>query len=102
MDNPCHFNTNGMQNTSLSCGYYPQFLGTEKNIKSFSREQLINFRKKYYNLANAMLVVSGDLKERTKTEEIINHFKLPDGEPTKFPEFKLKNKATVNIHHKDV
>lgn len=101
-DNPGQFNFKEMQKTSFLGGYNHQILGTENNIKNFSRAQLTNFRTKYYNLSNAMLVVSGDLKDRDKTEKIISSFTLPDGEPTKFPEFKLKKAATVNIHHKDV
>src|SRR5690606_19271118 len=101
-DNPGQFNFKEMQRTSFTGGYAHQILGTEENIKNFSREQLMNFREKYYNLSNAMLVVSGDLQNRDKTEKIISSFKLPDGEPSRFPRFNLKKSASINIHHKDV
>src|SRR5690606_38936569 len=100
IDNPGQFNFKEMQKTCFQGGYRHQILGTEKNIKNFNRQQLTRFRNKNYNLSNVMLVVSGDLKERTKTEKIINNSRLPEGEPTKFPKFKLKKPATVNIHHK--
>lgn len=101
-DNPSQYNFKEIQKTCFTGTYSHQILGTEKTIKNFSRKQLIDFRSKFYNLSNAMLIVAGDLKERTKIESTINSFKLPKGPKSSFPEFKLKKTTSISSHHKDV
>jgi zinc protease len=102
VDNPSQYNFFEIQKNSFTKGYSHPILGTEKNIKNFSRKQLIDFRNKYYNNSNAMLVVSGDIKKEQEITKVIESFKLPDGPKTNFTEFKLKNKPSLNIHHKNV
>ena len=51
---------------------------------------------------NALLVVSGDLKDKAKIVKAIEKYKLPKGESSVFPKFKLKNKSTISVHEKDV
>lgn len=102
VDNPSQYNFSQIQKNCFQNKYQHQILGTEKTIKSFSREQLISFRNNYYNLKNAMLVVAGDLENQSQIENIINKYKLPDGPQSHFPKFELKTKATIKAHQKDV
>jgi zinc protease len=101
-DNSGQFNFNQIQKSSFTSGYKHPILGTEKNIKSFSREQLISFRQNNYNLENSLLVIGGDLTKRKKIEKIINKFEMPNGKKSNFPKFKLNAKPTINVHHKEV
>lgn len=102
IDNPSQFNFFQMQKNSFTKGYGHPILGTEKNIKSFNRSQLIQFRKNFYNNANALFVVSGDLKNEKSIIKTIEKFKLPDGPASKFGKFQLKKNSTINIHKKEV
>lgn len=102
LDNPSQYNFKNIQETSFTKGYAHQILGTEKTIKGFTQEQLIDFRNRYYNLNNAMLVVAGDIKNRKKADEIIENFKIPEGKTSSFPNFQLKENSTSNVHNKHV
>jgi zinc protease len=102
IDNPSQFAFKELQKSCFQAGYAHPILGTEKTIKNFSRKQLTDFRNKFYNLSNAMLIVAGDLKHKNKLIQIIQKYKLPAGTASKFGEFKLKNKSTINIHNKEV
>lgn len=102
LDNPNQYNFGQIQKTAFQNKYKHQIIGNEKTIKSFSREQLIQFRNAHYNLKNAMLVVAGDLTDQKSIEAEINKFQLPVGEQSHFPKFKLKSKTSVSSHHKDV
>ncbi len=102
IDNPNQYSFQRMQDAAFNGGYAHPILGTENNIKNFSRKQLIDFRKKFYNSKNAFLVVAGDLKNRKSLESTINKYKLPSGKPTARPSFSLKSKDTLEIHQKDV
>lgn len=100
-DNPNQFAFQMIQKGFFTGGYAHPILGTEKNILSFSKEQISSFREKNYSLNNCLLVVAGDLKDKESLKKTIEGFKMPKGEPTKFPKFKLKPKANIDIHHKD-
>lgn len=102
LDNPSQYNFNQLQKTSFTGGYNHGILGTEQNIKNFSREQLMSFRRNNYNLENALLVVAGDLKTRDQIESTITKFRIPNGHKSRFPKFKLKNKFSINVHQKEV
>ena len=101
-DNSNQYSFQKIQKASFTGGYAHPILGTEKTILNFNREQLQEFRKKYYNLENAMLVVSGDLKNRDKIIKTIEKYKLPKGDKSSFPNFKLNTKPTIELHSKDV
>lgn len=101
-DNSNQYSFQKIQKSSFTGGYSHPILGTEKTILKFNREQLQEFRKKHYNLNNALLVVSGDLKQKNKIIKAIEKYKLPKGEASTFPKFKLKKKPTISIHKKDV
>lgn len=102
LDNPSQYNFSQIQKNCFQNKYQHQILGTEKTIKSFSRDQLIKFRNNFYNLKNAMLVVAGDLSNQNELEDVINKYNLPDGPHSEFPKFNLKAKSKVSGHHKDV
>ncbi len=101
-DNPNQYSFQKMQDAAFTGGYSHPILGTEKNIKSFTRKQLANFRNKFYNNSNAYLVVAGDLKNRKTIEKTINKYSLPKGQESKKQTFNLKKKDTLEIHNKDV
>lgn len=103
-DNPNQFSFAQIQKNAFSGGYAHQILGTEETIKNFSQEQLKTFRKKFYNLKNAMLVVAGDLNTvggQDKLAKIIEKFNLPDGPASSFPKFELKKASSVDVHEKE-
>ena len=102
MDNPSQFNFLQLQKNTFKDGYAHPILGREDTILNFSQEQVKSFRQKFYNLENALLVVAGDLSHREEIESKINSFILPHGEKSHFGPFKLQEKATINIHEKDI
>lgn len=102
MDNPSQFNFIQLQKASFDGGYQHPILGREDTIQNFSREQVTSFRESYYNLENAMLVIAGDLKDRTELENKIRAFRLPHGKKSTFGNFEIKQKESVNIHDKDI
>ena len=103
LDTPNHYSFHCLQKKSFQGGYSHPILGNQKTIKNFSRQQLISFRKRFYNNKNAILMVAGDLgKIKTKLVNKIQSYKLPNGKQSTFPPFKLKNKPSIDIHTKDV
>lgn len=102
LDNPSQFNFFNLQKNCFTKGYKHPILGNEKTIKNFTREQLLEFRNANYNNSNALLVVSGNIQDQQSLSGIIEGFKLPSGNETVFPAFKLKEKAQVAVHKKDV
>lgn len=102
LDNSGQYSFHKLQDNCFLKGYKHPILGSEKTIKNFSRDQLIKFRKNFYNLTNSLFVVAGDLKEKKKIISTIEKFKVPNGPRSEFPIFKLGEKATTSIHKKDV
>jgi zinc protease len=102
IDSPSQFAFGKLQNSAFEGPYAHQILGREETIKNFSVDQLHFFRNNYYNLSNSMLIVAGDLSNREQLESIIEKYKMPEGPESFFPEFELKNKPTMDLHHKDV
>lgn len=102
IDSPSQFAFAKLQNSAFSGAYAHQILGREDTIKNFTREQLHFFRKNFYNLSNALLIVAGDLTDKTPIVNTIEGYKLPSGPESTFPEFELKKSATVDVHQKEV
>jgi zinc protease len=102
IDSPNQFGFTKLQENCFTGAYAHPILGREETIKNFSREQLHFFRNSYYNLSNSMLIVSGDLSQKDSLIKQIETYQLPTGPSTTFPKFNLKNKATVNMHEKEV
>ena len=50
-------------------------LGPAKNIKSFSRNNFVEYRKKHYVAKGTLIIVSGDINEKEVISEIKKHFK---------------------------
>ncbi len=101
-DNPQQVAFSELQSTCFLDGYAHQILGNQETISKFSREQLSEFREEHYNLANAMLVIAGDLNNEPEIIETIEKYSMPQGKPSSFPQFQLKSNATINIHQKEV
>ncbi len=103
IDNPHHYNFHQIQKNTFSKGYDHPILGNEKTIKSFTRKQLIDFRKKYYNTSNSALLISGDFNSTTNFEKIIKKFSIPKGPKTKYKKFKVSDSPnSIHIHNKDI
>lgn len=102
IDNPSQYNFIQIQKASFTGKYAHPILGREDTILNFSQEQLKKFRADHYNLENAMLIVAGDLKMRDKLEKKIRSFELPHGKISKFENFQINKKESVNIHDKDI
>lgn len=101
-DNPGQYGFSRMIKSSFTSGYGHPILGTEKTIKNFTREQLIEFRNEFYNLSNTMLVVAGDLKNKETYVKSIEKFQLPHGEKSIIPKFKLKKSSNLDIYENDI
>jgi len=104
IDNPSHFHFHHIQKNSLSPGYSHPILGFPKTIQNFTRKQIVQFRKKFYNTSNAALVIAADLNNTKQVENIIAKYKLPSGPKSEFKSFKVKSspKKSVHINKKDV
>ena len=98
IDSPNQVNFFNIQKNCFSGNYAHPILGSEKHIKSFTREQLIEFRKKFYNSSNSFLVVAGDLSKKDKITQTINKYELPEGPISKTPTFKLKKESKIHTH----
>lgn len=102
IDGPSQYNFFEIQKNCFPKAYHKPILGTEKTIQAFNRLQLLEFRNKYYNLENSLLVVAGNLSKKTKIIETINQYKLPSGLKSSFPKFKLKSHPSAKIHENNV
>lgn len=100
-DNPGQYAFQKLQKDCFTLGYAHPILGNEKTIKSFSQNQLRDFRKNYYNLENSLFIVSGDLKSKDSLIKTIESFQLPHGQKSKFPKFKVKPQPQVSVYKKE-
>ena len=102
MDGPDQYLFHRIQENCFTGGYRHGILGVEETIKNFSREQLIQFRKKYYNLKNALLIIAGDVDDKKQYLKIFKDCHIPQGPASKFSQFKLKKELAIEVHKKDV
>lgn len=102
IDSASQFNFFKVQKNSFPKEYRSPILGSEKSIKSFTQEQLTNFRNDFYNIENAALIVAGDLSKKDKILALINQYQLPSGKQSNFSKFKLKKNQTISTHEKSV
>jgi len=92
-----------LQEKIFSKGYAHPILGKEKDITKFTRQQIVNFRKKFYTRENFMLIVAGDLKNnQQKLMKTIEQFPIPKGKENQFSSLHLNKKSHSLIHKKDV
>ena len=69
-------------------------IGTVENIKSFKRENFLNYLKKHYLIENSILVISGKFKEKDLNNNILKYFK-------KFPKgFQKPKKEILDFQEK--
>ncbi|MBT3983532.1 MAG: insulinase family protein [Bacteriovoracaceae bacterium] len=100
-DNPSQFNFQKLQSLAFTDNYAHPILGKEETIKSFTGEQLTEFRNKFYNIQNSLIVIAGDLQKDELTEKI-ESFSFPSGSKSHFPEFKLQGEICSDVHAKQV
>lgn len=60
-DNPNVFIMQKLMNLSFTANYKDPIIGYEKNLRSYSRDTILNFFNKYYIPDNIVIVVSGDV-----------------------------------------
>jgi predicted Zn-dependent peptidase len=85
--------------------YAMEIIGTEKNVKSFTREQLIHYYNKYYHPENMTLVIVGDI-EKEKAYELANKYftvkrEVPRGAQLQFQKRRLDSEIT-QVYQKNV
>ena len=102
LDNPGSYAFNQLQKACFTKGYAHPILGSEKTIKNFHRKQLLDFRKKFYNRNNCMLIVAGDLQKKKKIISQLKHYSIPSGNNNIFPSFQLRPLPCIDVHARDV
>ena len=100
IDSPSQFNFTNLQEKFFTNGYGHQILGSRKTISAFTREQLLDFRKRYYNKENALLIIAGPDKEIEKTKSLLQKYSLPSGEVSSFKSLGINQKAGIDFHEK--
>lgn len=77
-------------------------LGPAENIKKFSRDEFVNYRRKHYSADRTMVIVSGDVTEKDVEREVKKYFQnLPKVRKPSRPKMVEIQKATnLKIHHK--
>lgn len=76
-------------------------LGPRKNIKSFKREDFVDYRNKHYVASKTTVVIAGDVNEKTVLNEVKKHFKnIPKGTRLSKSAVKVKQKFPKLLIHK--
>ncbi len=66
--------------------------GSKESVKRISRQNLIDFRKKYYSPQNMLLVIAGETKANDLTKLVSRHFSGHKARDTKLKTEKFNNK----------
>jgi len=75
-------------------------LGIPETIKAIEKEDIISWRKKYYNPANMILSLAGNIKEKILLESIKDNFaKIDEGIKRKEPKFSTKDYSSFSLYH---
>ncbi len=72
-------------------GYGMPILGTEKNVKSFSKSDILSYMKRYYTADNVVISISGDIDE-VKTFSLIEELFVDN---FKYEKCDCKNKTEI-------
>lgn len=82
--------------------------GTKENVKSFSRDDLINYHDALYRAQNTLVVISGNFKEKEAVDLIRSYFKeikkgkgysyFPTLDKQKKPALKIQFRKTDQTH----
>jgi len=78
-------------------------IGTEGNIKNFSRDNFVNYRNKHYTAEKTFVIVAGDVTEQEVMQEFEKHFKsIPEGKNLSKDAVRATQSAPqLLIHDKD-
>lgn len=101
IDSPNQYLFNRIQSETFSGGYNHPILGTEENIRSFTREKITSFRSKHYHSDNIVVVVAGDLKKKNEITQMLSQYKIPKGKTSSFQPFSLNTDNVIEIHEKE-
>ena len=102
LDSPQDYAFYQLQKNCFPRGYAHPILGNEKTIKNFHRDQLVDFRNKFYNRNNCLLLVAGDINDKNLLLDIIQRYSIPAGKKNSLPSFRLKSQSQTSIHARDV
>lgn len=81
-DNPNVFIMQKLMNLCFAANYKDPIIGYEKNLKSYSRDSILNFFNKYYIPDNIVIVVSGDVDSSKTINCVKNTFGTIPGRKT--------------------
>jgi zinc protease len=106
-DDPNQYFFQQIQKACFTGPYAHPILGEKKSILDFDKKKITHFRKKFYNKANALLLIAGPVHggtaDKKQLDRIIAGYQFPKGTPNDFPQFNLKKKnKRINVHHKPV
>lgn len=76
-------------------------IGDPKTVKEISKKDFINFRDKFYNASNTVIVVAGNIDQKHIKSEVEKHFgKLKKGQRTKHLGVKYRQGPNIEIVNK--
>jgi predicted Zn-dependent peptidase len=77
-------------------------MGTQDNIKKFTRDTILSFRNQYYKSSNLIIGASGNI-EHTSLVELVKTLKFPQGKvEKKYIEFPSLKRRYKTIPRKDI
>ncbi len=84
-------------------GYGARILGTQKRVESFSREDVFNYKKKYYTTDNIVISVCG-LVEEEEVLTLVNRYfgGIPKSTCAKKPQINRENLCNSVAKNKDI
>ena len=78
-------------------------IGSEKNVRSFTKEQIFNYRKKHYTAKNTILVVAGGVDSKNAEKLAEKYFSnVVSGTKNKHEKTKdIQTKEAIKLHFKE-
>ncbi len=84
-------------------GYGARILGTQKRVESFTREDVFNYKKKYYTTDNIVISVCGCVEEEEVLSLIKRYFgDIPKSTVAKKPQINTENLCNSVAKSKDI
>jgi predicted Zn-dependent peptidase len=78
-------------------------IGTKKSIQDVTREDLVNYRGKFYTGSNTVIVLAGNFNKMSEKEIVAlveKSFDVKEGDKSKFPAVKLTLKKASSVIEK--
>lgn len=94
LDNPNVFIMQKLMNLCFTANYKDPIIGYEENLRSYTRNSILNFFNKYYIPDNIVIVISGDVEPVKIINYIKNTFGIIPGKKTgRFSYTGINNKS---------